>query len=62
MVTLMMLPGFIAEARRNAFSMRVALLQIFAKSEASSEGVATVGLLRNDFIVLNPRMSEVRRP
>lgn len=58
----MPLPGLREETRRNAFSMRVALLQIFAKSDVSSGGEAAVGLFRNDSMVLNPRMSEVRRP
>lgn len=42
--------------------MRAALLHIFAKSDASSAGVAVAELFKNDSMVLNPRMSEVRRP
>lgn len=61
-VIFMTLPSFREEARRNAFSMRTAPLQIFAKSDASSAEVAVVGLFRNDSMVLKPRMSEVSRP
>lgn len=56
------IPGLREAARRNAFSMRVAALQTFAKSEASSAGVTVTGLFKNDSMVLNPRMSGVRSP